>query len=627
MRCIAMALQLAAQADRLKIAAVITLTAAVTAGAVRAAMFVGPPHVGSAQTGQLPPAQTAIVAGQVIESPSGRPIADATVTLSGMRQPPGPVLTDAQGRFYFAGLPAGTFSLAVTKPGHARAAAVMRSIPVRAGERVTDLKLRLVRLASVAGTVRDDAGDPVVGMEVLVFRRAVVAGRPRMARAGQAFTDDRGMYRAFHLPPGDVLVCACARSPIPFDGILLKTLASQPMQLLSAAARAVKLGGDAVTLDDTLRTFAPTFHPSSATTTAAARVTLAPGDEQVAVDITVVPVRAVRVSGTITGAPGPLHASSIRLIPAGESEEAPLAALAPALVQPDGRFDFAGVPPGQYVLRVTHAETTGGTGGPSGAALAFLGSRGAALSSPGASVPASPQHWAAEPIVVGDDDVSGVSVSLREGPRVIGRVQFVGNRPPPEPKLIASRALVRLELTGSNPTFTGWVPMGRVGEDGAFTLSGLPGRQLLWATGVPGWTSLKSITAAGVDITDMPLELGARDLTDVLVTFVDGPMASIAGTVTGARALADDPVALVFPADRRLWANPDAARRRFRTVAVRRDGTFTASSLPAGDYLVVILPEDAVLDWQEAARLETLAPGAERLTLADGERKTLEVRR
>ena len=73
------------------------------------------------------------------------------------------------------------------------------------------------------------------------------------------------------LAPGDYLICACLRDPIPFDQLLLTTLASQPLNLMSVAARALTVGADVVSLDDTLRMYAPTFHPNSSTIARAAR--------------------------------------------------------------------------------------------------------------------------------------------------------------------------------------------------------------------------------------------------------------------------------------------------------------------------------------------------------------------
>jgi len=585
-------------------------------------------RVGWAEQSPAIPTGTAFLAGQVVEAGSSRPVAGALVSLTGPTGPQRPVVADGQGRFFFANLPVGTYLATSSALGYATPAQVLRPISLSAAQRVTDVKLRLARVGSIAGTVRDDAGDPVVGTEVMVFRRAITGGRAQLQRVAQVRTDDRGAYRAFALRASDYLVCACARDPIPFDGVLLTTLASEPLQLLGVAARALSAGADVASLDSSLRTYAPTFYPSAISTTQAARVSVSPGADLSGIDVSVAAVRAVRVSGTVVGAPGPIDAMSIRLVPATEADDDGLWALAPMLVQPDGRFDFAGVPPGQYVLRVTYTEKSGGAAGPSGAALAFLGARGAGLGAGGAAVPEAPPYWAAEPIAVGDEDVRGLVVALRRGPSVSGRVEFSGNAPPPTTQMLG-RASVLVQALTRNPTFSGWTPSGRLTPDGGFTIPAVvPGRHLISTAGMPpSWSNLRSVVVAGVDMTDLPLEIAAADITGVILTFTNTPLATLSGKVTSAVAGDEDVSVLVFPTDRRFWADPSAARRRFRAVAVRLGGLFSASGLPAGDYLLAAVPDEATLEWQDAGRLEALARTALGVTLADGERKTVEVRR
>ncbi|MEI6246536.1 MAG: carboxypeptidase-like regulatory domain-containing protein, partial [Acidobacteriota bacterium] len=75
----------------------------------------------SASPQQGPPAPaapaTGFLAGQIVEYPSGRPVAGATVTLLGRNDPRigprSPVLTDTQGRFYFANLLPGPYQTQV----------------------------------------------------------------------------------------------------------------------------------------------------------------------------------------------------------------------------------------------------------------------------------------------------------------------------------------------------------------------------------------------------------------------------------------------------------------------------------------------------------------------------------
>ena len=92
---------------------------------------------------------------------------------------------------------------------------------------------------------------------------------------------------------------------------------------------------------------------------------------------------------------------------------------------------------------------------------------------------------------------------------------------------------------------------------------------------------------------------------------------------------ADDTSILVFPADRTYWAEPVAASRRFKSVGAAHNGTFTLTPLPAGEYLVAAISDvDARGDqWQEPRRLEALAQTAVRVTLGDGDHKTIEVKR
>ena len=571
---------------------------------------------------------TSVLAGRVVDVDGGRGISGATVTLTARTQRT--VIADANGRFVFAELPAGVVSLQVVKPGYTVLGRPPRLVELAAGEKVLDAVVRLMKLGAIAGAVRDDGGDPIVGLDVMALRRTMTGGRAALESVQSAQTDDRGMYRLHGLRPGDYVICACRHSPIPFDGVLLKTLASEPLQLLGVASRALNLGADVATLDATLRTFPPTFFPTGATPAQAARVTVTPGEDRSGVDITLTAVRAAQVSGVVTGGDGPLHASSIRLVPAGDyGESGWFLALQPMLVQPGGRFDFAGVPPGQYVVRVTQSATSAGRAGPSGAALAFLGARGAQMSSPGASVPGAAMHWAAEPITVPDDGLTGLSIQLRAGVQVSGRLEFDGASARPAPQMLTQRAFVSFLPMTVNSSLSGWVPMTRITEDGTFQgASAIPGPHIVMVQGTPGWTIVKSITVNGIDVTDLPLDIDGRGPLEMLVTLTDARPSTIEGTLAGAaKPFGEELVAVAFPIDERYWATPAAAQRRFRATPLRPTGTFTLAGLPPGDYFVAVLVDDGTEDWQDRARLSVLSRAAQRVVLAAGSKSAVQVRR
>ena len=590
------------------------------------------------QRGAPPPTVgTALLAGQVVDATTNAPINGVTVTLTGSMAgraggPQPPVVVDSQGRFFFANLPAGTFRLQAVKPGYSVVALAFADRPVDLGdaERLTTVTLRLVKLGSLAGVVRDDSGDPVVAADVFAFDRVTANGRPMLRRYSQTKTDDRGVYRFSAVRPGTYYVCACSQDPIPLDGLLLSTLAADPIHLMGAAGRALRVGSDAVTLDGTLRAIAPTFHPSSQTIARATRITLASGEEKTGVDIDAALVRVARVSGTIVGAPNPILAQSVRLTPANESVEgAPISQLSPVLLQPDGRFDFAGVPPGQYVLRIQQAVTTARGGAPSGSALQLLGARGITMASQnsGALVVDQPQLWAAQSLTVTSDGISGLVVPLRAGAPVSGRLQFVGNSPQPTPDVLGRGSVFlqpsALDLSGFAP----FVTSGRVAGDGTFRIPGVaPGRYSLLMTSPPGWPTIESVTVEGVDVTDLPFDVGEKEITSMVITFSDARVAIIAGTVASEIAATHDVSVVVFPTDRRYWADLLASRRRITTAAVNAKGTFKTIALPAGEYFYALVPDEKVPESQSAAAFESLSRTAPRVLLSPGQIAAVTVR-
>lgn len=614
----------------------LALCAALCGAALSAQQPPNPP--GQSSSTQKPDSMTGFIAGTVVDAASGKGVPGVTIMLarrSGQRgaavAPSRPVVTDSQGRFFFNRLTAATYGFAASKPGWTDVSpmAAQRTVDVGDGDKVTDVKIPLARLATITGAVRDDAGDVVVGSAMMLFRRAQQNGRASWSPTAQASTDDRGVYRFDGLVPGSYLVCVCDRDPVPFDGTVLTTLAAEPIKLMALAARAAKDGSNVASIDNTLRTYAPTFYPSSPTVARAERVTVASGEERASVDITAPMVRALRVSGTVIGADGPLNAAGFTLLASGETDEgAVLTRISPMVVQPDGRFDFVNVPPGNYTLRVMWSPLMPASG-PTGAALQFLGSRapspgemGMAMPMPGQ--PAPTPKVATTAVSVSDRDVTGLTVSLRPGPTITGHIKMANEAPLPAPQEVTRMLLFLAPLdsmtVSQQSTFTQPSP------DGTFRITGItPGRYRVTVSNSPSAPSTKSIEVGGVDVADLPLDV-TNDLTDVVVTMSPAAMASLRGTVTGT-GVAAGLTALLFPPDRKLWAEPVAAVRRFRAAPVSRKGEFTMVSLPVGDYLLAVVPDAQFVDWQDPDKLEALSRTAQRITMAEGERKTVEVKR
>jgi hypothetical protein len=595
-----------------------------------------------ALTAAKPPVGTGLIAGQVTDQDTGRGIAGAQVSLSPRPGPvapgvaplrPSAVAADSQGRFYFGALPAGDYAVMVQAPGHTLQMQP-RIIALSESARVTDVNVNLRRLGSLAGRVLDDSGTPVVSVEMLLLTRLVNQGRPPVLMAAmRTRTNDRGEYRFPNVPEGEFLVCACLRGdPIPFDGHLLSTLAARPLDLLGAAGRAVTAGSDAVSLDGTLKTLPITFYPAATLASQAERVRVTAAEDKVGVDITMAAVRAARVSGRIVGATSSVSAAHLRLrVMSDAPEAAGITQIVPMLVQPDGRFDFANVPPGQYVLEVNFRPGARG-GGPTGAALAFVGGRAQAMQpatptpTAGRGGPIDPAMlplWAQEIVSVGDRDITGLVVPLHPTVIVSGRLTFSGAATPPNEQGLQRMTAV-LGSVETGPLARSY--FGQIQPDRTFQFSGvLPGKYVLSVNlGAPPWTVLQSVTASGTNLTDVVLDVtGALDLQ---VTVTDTPLGTLTGRVLPPAPGSEPSWLRIFPVDRKFWEAPYATLRRFRMANVASDGQFSQVSLPAGEYFLIASTRGSS-DWMDAATLELLARTAERIRVNDGDKLVVEVRR
>jgi hypothetical protein len=158
-----------------------------------------------------------------------------------------------------------------------------------------------------------------------------------------------------------------------------------------------------------------------------------------------------------------------------------------------------------------------------------------------------------------------------------------------------------------------------------------PGRYFIRAgvAGAPSnllgaWT-LKSAMLDGRDVSDVPLTVAGNDIAGLVVTFTDRA-AMLTGTVRNPQNAVDaTATVLVFPTDRALWIDYGALPRRLRTARTDRAGAFSIPGLPAGEYFVVALPEDAADNWQRQTFLTRAAAMATRVRIDDGRNAVIDL--
>jgi hypothetical protein len=512
-----------------------------------------------------------------------RPLRRARVTIHGPSLQFGrTAITKDDGTFAFTGLPAGRYTVAAMKDAYVTMNHGARrwlqpgtGIQLGAGE-TQSLTLRLPRGGVITGVVTDVDGQPAQGIGVTALYRRFVGpiGDRRLAPAGVSAspTDERGVYRIFGLPAGEYIVTAQSQMRV--------------AGLPASGMRVVK-AGEVSPRDLSL---APVFYPGTTDVARASRVTVNAGEERSGIDMQLQYVPMASVSGVVSVTPGTTP-PSVTMARLGEivSPEGTRSARADA----EGRFTFAGIPPGQYILFA----------------------RG-------------PAQWASAEIAVDGDDITNVGLSMQPSLTIAGRLAFEGSRPAPDV------AGVRLPFMPAGQTIGNFqigLPQIQLEPGGRFVVAGIvPGAYRLGAmqsqptqgirTPIGGWW-LKSIVVNGRDILDAPLDI-RQGTDDAVATFTD-QASELAGVVKDAQGRpASELFVVVFSSDRSSWF---VNSRRVAGVRVDAEGRYTIRNLPPGEYRAVATADVEQGEWSDLTVLERLAAGATPLTIAGVEKKTVDL--
>jgi hypothetical protein len=361
-----------------------------------------------------------------------------------------------------------------------------------------------------------------------------------------------------------------------------------------------------------------TYYPSANSAAQASLITVRAGEERTGIDLQLSLVPTVRVSGVVRGPAGPMPNLGVRLQPANAELAADLEGTS-AVTRGDGTFTFINVPAGSYVIKVLRSAPS------ESMARQFRGESPLAPPTPGTPSPPSPvipALFGEQAVNVGETDIAGVSITMRDGLKVSGRVEFELKTPAAPGQMAAgnSVSLIPLNLSAFALGFT---DPAMLDADGRFATSGqASGRYTIsLGRGGGGGSSIKSITAGGRDVTNAPLELKDTDVTDVVIKVSDR-FASLSGVVRGPNALAaPTATVIVFPADYRTLVANGLMTGRVRTIAASRAGGFAMGTLLPGEYLIVAVDDADVSDNQDTAFFDALARGATRITLGDAEKK------
>jgi hypothetical protein len=221
-------------------------------------------------------------------------------------------------------------------------------------------------------------------------------------------------------------------------------------------------------------------------------------------------------------------------------------------------------------------------------------------------------------VVVSGRDLTGLALRLAPGQRVSGRFVFESRA------AVARPSGVTVTLRAATSRGLTVTAAGTASTAEGFTVSGvIPAPYRILATPA-GW-ALKSAMLGGRDVADVPVEIRpGQDVSDLVLTFADTP-AEVSGTLyDGAGRPTSDLSLVFFAADRTMWF---AGSRRVRLpVRPAGDGRFVFSGLVAGEYFLAAVTDVSPADLTDPVFLEEVSAAAIKIAIADGEKKTQDVR-
>ena len=497
-----------------------------------------------------PATGTASIAGRILDPATGAPVRRAVVTVEGetrdVRTAKG--MTDDEGAYIIKDLPKGKYWITAEKTGYLRGAYRGRTVggygdPIELadGAAKTGVDIVLARQGVIAGRVVDEAGEPVerVAVQAIPVRKA--PGRGGYSNA--TTTNDLGEFRLSKLPPGNYK--------------LLATRAMDRGEMLVE-----RVAGRGATTE------APTSFPGTVDAASASPIRVNPGEERTGAEIRLQRSPVVTVSGRVTGELPPANRGArVSLRPAGEAgvfRGPMMGGGSDTGLGADGAFGFRNVRPGEYMLTVTSMDRGG------------------------------PKTMARQLVVVGQTDLTGLTVAAATPPKIDGRVRADG-----EPPFAFGKVSITLQPAAGGPMFG--PPSSAESDDaGLFSFAAVSRDRMTVNVRTKAGIIVKGIYAGGQLLPGLEIDFGV--VSGPLEIVLSNKPASITGTVEGTTPDAPRVAVWLVPDTQPLTIEGCSTKK----VRVQSDSpSFTFESLRPGSYRVAAFEEaesDALNDpafWEQ----------------------------
>ena len=536
----------------------------------------------------------ATVHGIVRNAATGEPLPLALVRIDGDASTG--TLTDGDGRFEIAGVPAGPQQFEVIKPGfldeaqEAAAAGMWENVRTYAhnvivADPMPDVAFTMMPTNAIRGQIQLSTGDPADGVNVLLLRRAVQDGRIVWQAASTAKTNSEGRYRFSGLADGQYAIYT---EP---------AMESDPATNLVAAGHGSNVARSG---------YASLFYPEARDLAGAAKLNLAGGNQAEAnLSLTLEPFQTVTAAVVFPGGRPSGDASSSRsglsysaLVMDAQGHQLPYS----AEYDPDTRTVQAMLPDGTYSLLVTVMAAR---------VTARLG-----RDNPFAAQDAAPMTGQTDFSVAGQAVTNlRIPVAPQRSNPVQVSVVHSALQPPPGGD---GTVFITLSQTG------GWITDGMVSAfaQGAIsspleTASTPPGSYRAHTTLAQKGLCEDSFTAGGANLAREPLVLSLSGSNAALSLTLRDDCASLTLALPGALAV---PLPGMEPFYT-VYVVPDfdsTADVVPQTLRPSSGATVTLNGLTPGSYHVYTFDKPVALAYRSRAALAALSTAGQAVTLSPG---------
>jgi protocatechuate 3,4-dioxygenase beta subunit len=485
-------------------------------------------------------------------------------------------VTDRDGRFSVRNIPPGMYRVFAIHQDFVRAES--EPLTLSAGQQRSDVVFNLTPTGVITGRVLDEFNYPISKVYVDALKASFTQGERVLNSVVQTQTDDRGEYRLYGLSPGRYFVSAVpyAASHIQRGGYITPT---PPSPFAKGEGRASRSVGamlmrgefiDPMALNG--ETYVYNYYPGTPDMQSARPLDLRAGATLSGIDLGIVRVRGLRLSGQVidgaTGQPPGEGRISCRVNPELNTS---------LTVGSDASFELVGLSAGTYRIRCNTA-TLGG----------------------------------AVHVDVRQSDVNNVGVILQ--PRVIlsGRVVFEGRLSGVE--TLDPRG-IRVKLSAADPGTA-------VQASGEFTIPNLTVDEYpVTFSGLPGNAYVRSARLGDADALNAPIRLNAesRNMLDVVV--------SLRGGAVDALVVDDNqqprPGAIVALV-------PDPSRRKrfdlYRWGIADAAGRIRIEGIPPGEFKIFAWQDIEENAWQDRDILSIHEDRGEPIRVGEGSKQEVKLR-